>query len=488
MTKQKYNTFTLNLLATGVLLSTSASTQQATPYTIEFIQPQQTLNIAKNLLDRDTRDTSRWSAEGSNASVVNDLGSVKTITGTNLSTYKNSAVQYKVSESDSPNSGADSLICIDEERLNIAKTAIEAGNPLYVAAYNALIKLADIELVKAVDPVTNKTLIAASGDIHDYHTIGAYYWPDPTKPDGLPWVYRDGEFNRDSSGPATDWSRRKNMLKSLEILNLAFYMSGKTDYLQKVREIVQTWFVDKATRMNPNLNYGKAIPGKSDGSNFAVIDFTDIGQVITAVQLIEKHNMWDERAKQRMQDWFSDYYTWLTTSELGIRESTRGNNHGTNYDYQALSLQLYLGKLNDANAQINVAKSRIDSQIDSNGRQPAELSRTKSVNYTVNNLWAFARITDLSRRHTSNDLWNYTRPDGVSLRTAFDFVVPYFSNPKAWKWKQITGGGVEPSFANLALPKFTIAQLMLGVKILPSGLHGNDKLTPVEILTYAPQF
>ncbi|WP_016957744.1 alginate lyase family protein [Catenovulum agarivorans] len=379
------------------------------------------------------------------------------------------------------------LIFFNETRLKLSKQAIAANNQTYVDAYQELIKLADKELNKAVDPVTNKTLLPASGDIHDYYSIGPYYWPNPDTDDGLPWVYRDGEYNsKTNNGPDADYKRRNDMLNALEILNLAFYFSEDLRYLEKAKEIVKTWFVDDATKMNPNVNHGSAVPGKSDGSGFGILQWNSIGNVITSVQLIEKNNLWTDSDSQTMQQWFDDYYTWLTTSELGIFESTRSNNHGTNYDHQALGLQIYLGKIADAEAQIDITKSRIDSQIAADGSQPEELRRSKSVNYTVNNLWALTRIADLGARHTNNDLWAYTNSDGVSLKTVFDFVIPYFDNPTAWKWKQITGGGVEPSLQNLALPMFARAELMLGKEILPSHLDGTDKFTALEVLTYAP--
>ncbi|EWH10520.1 hypothetical protein DS2_07798 [Catenovulum agarivorans DS-2] len=110
----------------------------------------------------------------------------------------------------------DGLIYLNEEKLSQAKKSLESKQAEYLDTYQTLITSADKELTKPVDPVTNKILIAASGDIHDYHTIGSYYWPDPTKDDGLPWIYKDGEFNRNSTGPATDWTRRKEMLESFK--------------------------------------------------------------------------------------------------------------------------------------------------------------------------------------------------------------------------------------------------------------------------------
>ncbi len=379
------------------------------------------------------------------------------------------------------------LIYLDTQRLNKAKQAIAEKQPKYLAAYKSLIQQADKELSKAVDPVTNKTLVAASGDIHDYHTIGSYYHPDETKANGLPWVYKDGVFNKDSAGSATDWARRKAMLKSLNTLNLAYVYSEDTKYLNKAKEIVHTWFVNPATKMNPNVDYGKAIPGKADGTNFAVIDWTDIGKVVTTVQLINQNKLWNQADKSAMDKWFNDYYIWLTTSEFGLLEDTRSNNHGTNYDYQAIGLMIYLGKTLAAKAKIEAAKTtRVAAQIAADGSQPLELARTKSVNYTVNNLWALARIADLASRHINVDLWSYRSEEGASLQKGFEFVVPYMTGEKTWQWRQITGGGAKAQLNKLALPMFSRAELSLGKNILPEELDGTDKFSVEEVLTYAP--
>lgn len=381
----------------------------------------------------------------------------------------------------------DKLIYLNESRLTLAKQAIEDNNPVFVKAYKSLLMKAKKELKRKIDPVTNKTQMPASGDIHDYHTLGAYYWPDPSKEDGLPWIYKDGEFNPINKSPATDFMRRKVMLGSIGILNLAYYHSGDLKYLHKAKETVHAWFVNPKTKMNPNLDYAKAIPGKVSGTNFGVISWTDIGKVITTLQLLERNALWDSKDKAVMDKWLADYYSWLTTSEFGIREGTRTNNHGTNYDYQLIGLMLYLGKTADAEARIEKTKTlRIEAQIEPDGSQPLELKRTKSVNYTVNNLWAMARIADLSRRHTSIDLWSYTSKDGVSLKTGYDFVVPYFANPEKWQWRQITGKGAVAQLKNLALPSFSRTELLLGEKILPAGVNGYAKFKPEDILTYAP--
>lgn len=380
------------------------------------------------------------------------------------------------------------LIFLNVERLELAKQRIESEDPLYTKAYNNIIAHANKELKAKIDPVTNKTVLPASGDIHDYHTLGSYYWPDPSKKDGLPWIYKDGEVNPINEGPETDWERLRNMLTSLHTLNLAYYFSGDKKYILKARKIVRTWFIEQKTKVNPNVDYGKAIPGKVSGTNFAIIDWTDIGKVITTIQLLEESSLLNSSDKAVMDTWFHDYYKWLTESEFGILESTRANNHGTNYDYQLIGIMIYLGKLKEAATKIEkVKKTRIATQIDKNGAQPLELARTKAVNYTVNNLWALARITDLGRRFTNVDLWDYQSEDGASLEKAFNFVIPYLIGETKWTWKQITGGGAKKQLVNMALPMLSRSELMLGEKILPDGINGFDKFNTYDVLMYAPK-
>ncbi len=78
--------------------------------TIESVDAEQLPNVAENLLDGDTDDASRWSANGFPNSVVIDYGENKSITGTKLWTYQNRAYQYTIEASTSPSSGFSQIV------------------------------------------------------------------------------------------------------------------------------------------------------------------------------------------------------------------------------------------------------------------------------------------------------------------------------------------------------------------------------------------
>jgi hypothetical protein len=59
-----------------------------------------------------------------------------------------------------------------------------------------------------------------------------------------------------------------------------------------------------------------------------------------------------------------------------------------------------------------------------------------ALHYSAFNLEAFFLIAERSE-HTDLNLWNYTSPQGKSLRKGFDVLKPYLSNQKQWEGLQI---------------------------------------------------
>jgi hypothetical protein len=164
--------------------------------------------------------------------------------------------------------------------LNKSKELIESKQTNYLAAYKKLIADADKALNEGPFSVMDKKLVPPSGDKHDYLSLAPYFWPDPSKPDGKPYIRKDGQVNPETRGDFVDYSRKDKFFGNLNTLSYAYFFSDDERYLRKALQLLKTWFVDPETRMNPNLNFGQGVPGVSTGRPFGIIEFGGIAGVI----------------------------------------------------------------------------------------------------------------------------------------------------------------------------------------------------------------
>lgn len=334
-------------------------------------------------------------------------------------------------------SSAQSKILFEERasleavRLSAVSSKSEFKNPL-----KRLKKDADKALALPLLSVLDKTQTPPSGDKHDYMSLARYYWPDPLKPDGLPYISRDGEVNPEISG-ITDRDNFEKMYNAAHTLGLAYYFTSDEQYARKAVLLIRTWFLDPATRMNPNLNFGQGIKGKDAGRPSGLIETREIGLIPDAVALLAGSKEWTDEDQKGLVKWFDAYLRWLKESPIGSSEAASTNNHGVWYDVQAAAVALFVGKDDLARTILEEAKSkRIDKQIEPDGAQPRELARTLSKYYVRFNLEGLFRLASLGRR-AGVDLWGYQSGDGRSIIKAVEWVVPYVEGKKEWTQQQI---------------------------------------------------
>ena len=303
-------------------------------------------------------------------------------------------------------------------------------------AYRQLLKDADAALRQQPLNVMEKKPVAPSGDKHDYMSLAPYYWPDPAKPNGLPYIRKDGQTNPEVK-EYTDKDHLPKMAGLVQTLAQAWYFSNKEMYAMQAARLLRSWFLDPATKMNPNFNYAQAIKGVNDGRGAGMIDARVFIRLMDAIQLLQGSGQWTRDDQAGMKKWFSEFLNWMQTSKNGIDESDAPNNHGTWYDALRLSLALFTGKgREDAIKIISSAKGRLDRQMDELGSFPKEMERTISLHYSAFNLQAFFLIAAMAE-HIGIDLWNYVSPKGNSLRKGFMTLKPYLTNEKSWPGQQI---------------------------------------------------
>ncbi len=328
------------------------------------------------------------------------------------------------------------VFLLDASRLEVVRAAIARGDKDLSPAWAKLQRDADKALHEGPFSIVNKGATPPSGDKHDYMSQAPYFWPDPSKPNGLPYIRRDGERNPEIR-KITDSANLDRMESAVETLALAYYFKSDEAYAAKATQLLRAFFLDPATRMNPNLEYAQFIPGVNTGRGIGLIETRGLTQVVDAIGLLEGSKALTTEDERGLKDWFAKFLQWMLDSKNGREESAAKNNHGSFYDTQVVSFALFVGKKELAMKVLEEAKQkRIANQIEPDGRQPLELARTKSWNYSTFNLEALMVLATLGQ-HVGVDLWNFQTKDGRSIRGALEFLIPVAFGERKWSYQQI---------------------------------------------------
>jgi hypothetical protein len=269
----------------------------------------------------------------------------------------------------------------------------------------------------------------SSGGPHDFYSEGDYWWPDPSRPGG-PYVQRDGMSNPDNFND----HRRALMRFSVQVpaLVAAWKITGDRRYADHAVAHLRAWFIDDATRLNPNLQYAQAVFGRSTGRGIGIIDTIHLVEVARAVEVLPASGALPAADEARIKQWFATYLQWLTHSKNGMDEREALNNHGSCWLMQVAAF----ARLTDDQALLAYSRVRfktvlLPNQVAADGSFPLELKRTKPYGYALFNLEAMAALSEILSTPADN-LWTYATPDGRGMRQAMAYMAPYIRDKKRW--------------------------------------------------------
>jgi hypothetical protein len=136
--------------------------------------------------------------------------------------------------------------------------------------------------------VVAKPKPSPTGDAHDYVSYARYWWPDPARPDGLPYVRKDGHHNHERVA-AGDNDHLWKFAQHVSVLALAWARDHREEDARRAGEWLRAWFVTPATRMKPALDYAQVRLGHDGnrGSPSGVLDARQLAWVADAVRVLD---------------------------------------------------------------------------------------------------------------------------------------------------------------------------------------------------------
>jgi hypothetical protein len=314
---------------------------------------------------------------------------------------------------------------------DLARIAAAAEVPAWRAAVGAR---AEEALARPPFSVLDKTTLAPSGDPHDYWHPAPYWWPDPRKPGGLPYVKKDGERVPgtrlfEAGHEAYDRTRLQWLFEDTTHLAMAWRATGEARFRDRALGNLRTWFCDPATRMGPSLAYAQVRMGHDGnrGQSYGIIEAKDLYFLLDAVRLLGPSEEADG-----LRDWLRAYLGWLTESPQGQTEARARNNHGVAFDLQTAAIAAFLGEAEVLVGIRRRALSRLRDHVAPDGRQPHEMARTLTQHYAAFNLQVWLDLMAVFER-AGFRAW--APEETALLRRAADWVLG--ESERGWSHPQI---------------------------------------------------
>jgi len=300
------------------------------------------------------------------------------------------------------------VFLISPQHIAAQKAKYKQGDATVVKEVAIVIDRANKVLTEKPHSVVDKAKTPPSGSKHDYMSLAPYFWPDPSKPDGKPYIRKDGQHNPETK-TISDHEYLGELDERCKYLSLAYYFTGDEKYATKMKELLAVWFLNPDTKMNPSLTYAQAVLGVNDGRGIGIIESRSLAWVADWMGLLAGSRSFTNADLSTIKDWYKQYLVWLRTSKNGNDEHNAKNNHGIHYDTQTIDYALFTGDIALAKELATATLKRVPVQIEPDGQEPLELARTNAYGYSTFNIAAWYNVSLLADR-AGIDVWNYSTP------------------------------------------------------------------------------
>ena len=223
------------------------------------------------------------------------------------------------------------------------------------------------------------------------------------------------------------------MRDAVAALAAAYTIDGQEKYAAKAVALLNVFFLDEATRMNPSLLYAQAIPGRFSGRGIGIIDTLHLAEVPPAIMALDHSQAMTPEILAGLKKWFADYAQWMTTHKYGLDEMNAKNNHSVAYMVQLAAFATLTGDT----PKLDLCRQRykevfVPQQMAPDGSFPQELQTHQAL-----------RLLDLpARQHgdplpTALDARATTSgrlrcPTAEASAKAVEYLYPFLPDKTKW--------------------------------------------------------
>jgi hypothetical protein len=325
------------------------------------------------------------------------------------------------------------MTLLSEDEAEPIHSAILRKEPWTVDAVRRLRAEADKRLREGPWSVTADRPVGLNLDAHDYYGEAPFWWPDPANP-AAPWVRREGRVNADrfvANKTALDAT-----CDSIFTLGLASFFLDDPRYGRHAAHLINNWFLNPKTRMNPSLEYSEAIRGVNQARG-GTIGGRVFVRAVQGMEFLAQSGQWDAKEAAATHKWFEEYLRWLTHSKTAIDEKSSGSLRASWWTAQVAAIATFLDDKAAGQMAFNYYRDAVfPRQVGAEANTPREEERSRSLTYSAFNAEGMATTCRIAQAQ-GVDLWSTQGKGGATLATVIAYLAPHLADRKKWDKEQI---------------------------------------------------
>jgi hypothetical protein len=221
---------------------------------------------------------------------------------------------------------------------------------------------------------------------------------------------------------------------NISTLTAAYVLTRDDKYALRAGNHLYAWFVDPATRMNPQLQSAHATSTTVVTQAAGIVDGVPLAEIARSIQFLVDTAALAPPDLATTRAWFTSFLDWLNTSRIpAIARDTK--------DHTAsawLLLAAACGRLLGDDATLNACRHRLKTptlrnQIDANGVFHHEVITNAPYRNSLFNYDLLAGACELLSTPFAS-LWTYELEDGPGLRSVAAFLYPMIHEPARWPY------------------------------------------------------